>query len=69
MTIQEFIQQNIPDYDKRSTDIALRVEKILNSKLTSVQKMNRVSDIYDVLFNEAFEEYRDNLIAPYRCTE
>lgn len=69
MTIQEFLQQNLPDYDKRSTDIALRVEKILNSNMTSRQKMNRVSAIYDVLFNEAFEEYMNNLIAPYICTE
>lgn len=69
MTIQEFLQQNLPDYDKRSTDIALRVEKIINSNMTSRQKMDKVSAIYDKLFSEALTRYREYLILQVGCLE
>lgn len=64
MTIQEFIQQNIPDYDKRSTDIALRVEKILNSNMTSRQKIEHYSGLWSKLFLEASQWNKAENILP-----
>ena len=58
MTIQEFIQQYMPDYDKRITDIALRVEKILNSNMASRQKIVHFSGC---IISYRLEDIREEL--------